>query len=116
MKNQQGYKRILVAVDFSTHSEAAFQQAVWLARTQSASVVLVHALPDLRQVAHRASTLAKLDLLQGEGELFQREVRQASDAKMRQMIAKHKADDLDIRVETLLGEPFVELIHAVQAE
>jgi len=67
-------------------------------------------------VAHRASALAKLDLLQGEGEIFQREVRQATDAKMRQLIRKHQADDLNIKVETLLGEPFVELIHAVQSE
>ncbi|MEQ1829537.1 MAG: universal stress protein [Pirellula sp.] len=116
MSDQQRYKRILVAVDFSAHSEAAFQQAIWLARTQGASVVLAHTLPDLREVAHRASALAKLDLLQGEGELFQREIRQASDGKMRRMIEKHRASDLDIKVETLLGDPFVELIHAVQSE
>jgi nucleotide-binding universal stress UspA family protein len=116
MMNDNGYKRILVAIDFSSHSEAAFLQAVWLARTQGASVVLVHTLPDLLKVAHRASALAKLDLLQGEGEIFQREVRQATDAKMRQLIKKHQADDLNIKVETLLGEPFVELIHAVQSE
>ncbi len=114
--DENGYQRILVAMDFSAHSEAAFLQAVWLARTQGASIVLVHTLPDLRQVAHRASALAKLDLLQGEGEIFQREVRQVSDAKMRQLIQKHRAEDLDIKVETLLGEPFVELIHAVQSE
>ncbi|MCE3018254.1 MAG: universal stress protein [Pirellula sp.] len=116
MMDENGFQRILVAIDFSNHSEAAFLQAVWLARTQGASIVLVHTLPDLRQVAHRASALAKLDLLQGEGEIFQREVRQVTDAKMRQLIQKHRAEDLDIKVETLLGEPFVELIHAVQSE
>jgi universal stress protein E len=116
MSDQQPYKRILVAVDFSAHSEAALQQAIWLARTQGASVVLAHALPDLREVAHRASALAKLDILEGEGELFQREIRQASDGKMRRMIEEHRASDLDIKYETLLGDPFVELIHAVQLE
>jgi nucleotide-binding universal stress UspA family protein len=116
MSDQQSYQRILVAMDFSVHSEAAFLQAVWLARTQGASIVLVHTLPDLLKVAHRAPALAKLDLLQGEGEIFEREVRQATDAKMRQLIRKHQADDLNIKVETLLGEPFVELIHAVQSE
>jgi universal stress protein E len=116
MSDQQPYKRILVAVDFSAHSEAAFQQAIWLARTQGASVVLAHTLPDLREVAHRASALAKLDLLQGEGELFQKEIRQASDNKMCRIIEKYRADDLDIKYETLLGDPFVELIHAVQSE
>lgn len=116
MSDQQRFKRILVAVDFSTHSDAAFQQAIWLARTQGAKVVLAHTLPDLREVAHRASALAKLDFLQGEGELFEREIRQASDGKMRRMIEKYKAVDLDIKYETLLGDPFVELIHAVQSE
>jgi len=116
MIDQPRYQRILVAVDFSAYSEAAFRQGMWLARAHGASLVLVHTLPDLRHVAHRASALAKLDLLQGEGELFHREVRQASDAKMRHMIAEHGAKDLDIQVETLLGEPFVELIHAVQSE
>jgi universal stress protein E len=116
MTDQKPYKRILVAVDFSAHSEAALQQGIWLARTQGASVVLAHTLPDLREVAHRASALAKLDLLQGEGELFQREIRHASDGKMRRMIEEHRASDLDIKYETLLGDPFVELIHAVQSE
>jgi universal stress protein E len=116
MSDQQPYKRILVAVDFSAHSEAALQQAIWLARTQGARVVLAHTLPDLREVAHRASALAKLDLLQGDGELFQNEIRQASDGKMRRMIEEHRASDLDIKYETLLGDPFVELIHAVQSE
>jgi universal stress protein E len=110
------YSRILVAIDFSKHSEAALQQAIWIGRIQGAKIVLAHALPDLRKVAHEASYKAKLDLLQGEGELFEREVREKSDSKMRQMILDLKADDLDIQFETLIGESSVELIHAVQAE
>jgi universal stress protein E len=110
------YRRILVAMDFSKYSEAALWQAIWLGRIQGAKIVLAHALPDLRKIAHEASYKAKLDLLEGEGKLFEREVRERSDSKMRQTILEFKADDLDIQFETLIGESFVELIHAVQAE
>ncbi len=111
-----GYRRILVATDFSPHAGAALAQAVWLARQTGASITLANALPDLRRAVHSVSTQAKLDLLYGEGDTFQREVRSKSDAKMRQIIADLGATDLEVKFETLLGEPFVELIHAVQAE
>jgi len=58
----QGYRRILVATDFSPHAAAALRQAVWLARQSGASITLAHTLPDLRRVVHSASTQAKLDL------------------------------------------------------
>jgi len=116
MKSKLEFQRILVAMDFSTHAKAALRQAIWLARIHGAKIVLAHALPDLRKIAHEASYEARLDLLEGEGELFEREVREKSDSKMRQMILALSADDLDIKFETLIGESFVELIHAVQAE
>jgi nucleotide-binding universal stress UspA family protein len=112
----QDYRRILVATDFSPFAQAALQQAAWLARQSGASITLAHTLPDLRRVVHSASTQAKLDLLYGKGETFQREVRQNSDARLRQTIANLQAPELEITYETLLGEPFVEVIHAVQAE
>ena len=116
MSGNTGYQRILVATDFSPHADAALKQGVWLARHTAASITLAHTLPNLREVVHSASVQAKLDLLYGEGDKFQREVRKSSDAKMRRMIADLGAVDLDVRCETLLGQPFVELTHAVQAE
>lgn len=116
MTSTTGYQRILVATDFSPYSEAALQQAVWIARQTGASITLAHTLADLRRVAHNASTKAKLDLLCRDGEEFQREVRRTSDAKMRRMIMDLAASDLDVAYETLLGEPFLELTHAVQSE
>jgi universal stress protein E len=111
-----GYRRILVATDFSAHSDAALQQAVWLARQTGAGVVLAHTLPNLRQAVHSSSYKARLDLLYGEGDQFQREIRQESDTKMRRSILNLNAMDLNIKFETLLGEPFVELTHAVLQE
>lgn len=111
-----GYKQILVATDFSPHADAAIKQAVWLARQTGARIVLAHTLPDLRRAVHGTSYEARLDLLYGDGETFQRELRQESDTKMRRTIQDLNSMDLDVKFETLLGEPFVELTHAVQAE
>jgi nucleotide-binding universal stress UspA family protein len=113
---KQGYERLLVATDFSPHADAAIEQAVWLARQSGARIVLAHTLPDLRRALHGTSYQARLDLLYGEGDLLQRELRQESETKMRRMILDLNAMDLDVKFETLLGEPFVELTHAVQAE
>lgn len=114
--SQVGYKQILVATDFSSHADAALKQAVWLARKTGAGIVLAHTLPDLRRAVHSSSYKARLDLLYGEGDLFQREIRQESDTKMRRLILNLNATDLDVKFETLLGEPFVEITHAVQQE
>lgn len=111
-----GFKRILVAIDFSQHSEAALRQAVWLARTVGAQITLAHTLPDLRRAVHSVSHQANLDLLYSEGSVFQREVRRDSDSKMQRIIIDLHAADLDVKVETLLGAPYAEITHAVQQE
>jgi nucleotide-binding universal stress UspA family protein len=114
--DEVGYHRILVATDFSPHAEAALKQAVWLTRRTGASLVLAHTVPDLQRAVHSASYKARLALLYGEDDLFQREICQESETKMRRSIVNLKATDLNIKFETLLGEPFVEITHAVQQE
>jgi len=116
MTTEQGYKRILVAMDFSPSADAALQQAVWLARKVGAKITLAHTLPDLRRVVHTASYQARLDLLSGEGSVFEREVRQESDTRMRKIVVDLNAADLDVTVETLLGAPYTEITHSVQQE
>lgn len=116
MDSAHGFRKILVATDFSPPAEAALRQAIWLARLSGAQVVLAHVRGDLRKVVHSASTKAKLDLLLGSGDQFEHEVRQRSDARMRKLVADLDASGIEIRYETLLGEPFVEIIHAVQQE
>lgn len=110
------FERILVATDFSPFADAALSQAVWLARRCGAELVLAHTVENLRQAAHVLTYQAKIDLLTAEGELFQKEIRSKSDDKLRQQITAANAPDLKIRFETLLGEPFIELTHAVQQE
>lgn len=114
--NSRGFERILVATDFSPHSEAALKQAVWMARQSGAAIVLAHMLPDRVRMDYSETLRAQLDMLYGEGELLPREIREKSDARMKLMAAGLNATDLNIRFETLPGEPFVELTHAVQQE
>jgi len=110
------FNNILVATDFSPHTDAALRQAIWLARAASAKITLAHSLPDLRRLMYSASLQARMDLLYGEGNQFQQEIRQKSNDAMRKKIVDLKATDLAVTYETLLGEPYVQLTHAVQAE
>ena len=117
MSNRKpGYQRILVATDFSPPADAALKQAVWLARQNGAKIVVMHTLPDRLREVHSETMRAQLDLLYGDGESVPSEIRQKTEARMKQVIVDLQATDLDVRFETLPGEPFVELTHAVQEE
>lgn len=110
------FKNVLVGMDFSASADAALKQAFWLAQKSAAKLVLVHALRDLRQAMHRASYESRLDFLYGEGLKFQREIRQESDEKMRQIVAPFVNAGLEVKCETLVGDPSVALVYAAQAE
>lgn len=115
MTTKLEYRRILVAADFSPASQAALNQAVWVARESGAGITLVHVLPDLRRGMHSASIDAKLDLLYGEGSRFYQEVVGDGELHLRRMIDEASAAaDVDIRTKTLLGEPVVEICRAAQ--
>jgi len=110
------YHKILVATDFSSASEAALAQGVWLARQSGAKLVLAQSLPDLRQLVSTLPLEARRDFFYGDGDLFDREVRRESDAKLKQTIDNLNAPDIDITSETLLGTPYIAITHAVQQE
>ena len=111
-----GYQKILVATDFSPCSEAALNQGVRLARQTGAKLVLAHTLPDLRQLVATLPVEARRDFFYGEGDLFDKEVRRESDAKLQQAISRLNAPEIDITSETLLGTPYFEITHAVQQD
>jgi nucleotide-binding universal stress UspA family protein len=108
-----GYSNILVAIDFSPHSDAALKQAVWLARTNRGRIVLAHSLRDLRRVLQ---STPQLELVYGDADRFQRELRREADQKLRNRVMELGARDVVISYETLLGEPYIAITHAVQAE
>ena len=107
MNNQPNYGRILVATDFSSSAEAALKQAVWLARHSSAQVELVNTIPDLSMSLYWGTH---------ERNMNQQELRDRSETKMRRMIVDLGAMDLNVKFHTLIGEPFVEITRAAQAE
>ncbi len=110
------FKKILVATDFQPHSEAALKQAIWLARHSQAKIVLAHVLPDFAKAVLTASREAQHDMIYGQGEKLQKEIREESEARMKFLIEKLDAGDLGIRCETLLGDPAVSIVRAVLQE
>lgn len=110
-----GYRRILVALDFSPHSETALRQAIWLANKSSAQLTLAHVLPDDQKAMRSASIRSRLNLLYGDGAEFQQEVLSKYESQMRRLIAKWGSSALDVKYEVLLGEPFVALSRAAHA-
>ena len=116
MVTKLGYQHILVATDFSAASVSSSKLSVWLSRQFGSNLVLAHTLPDLHRAVHAASFKARMDLLSGDGEIFDREIRQNSGSRLRETIIALDASDIDVKYETLLGEAFVEITHAVQQE
>jgi universal stress protein E len=116
MNNAMGFKNILVATDFTHNAETVLQQALWIADHSNARITLIHVLPDLRKAIVSASPTARYDLLFGQSEQFQEEMREEAQARMRFLIAKLHAEDRDITCRTLLGDPALAIIHAVQQD
>ena len=99
MSADTNYKHILVAIDFSTCAKAALRQAVWFVRNIGAKLTLIYVAPDYKRFSQIAS-----------------EIRQESELKLRQLLMDLHAGDLEVHFKTQIGEPFVEIIHAVQSE
>lgn len=120
MNSELGFQRIVVAMDFSPPAEAAFQQALWLARKTGASITLTHTL----QVRHSSptDTASKSDPLLGlwrnEGESlvdFEMELMHQANAKLKRL-AEKIAGSMEIQTKVYIGEPYAEVTHAVQRE
>ena len=113
---RQGYRKILAATDFSAAADAAVRQAVWAAEQFQSHLVLAHVLADFRKALYAASEAARREAFYGDPDVFQREIRVESDKRLQSVISALGPASAGIRYETLVGEPFVQIIHAVQAE
>lgn len=114
------FNNVLVVTDFSPPSEAAFQQAVWLARKTGASITLAHVL----QARHSSPSEAGpkmdlfLELLVNAGESledFEKAAIREADAKLRRL-ADRIADSIEVPTSVYVGEPYAEITYAVQRE
>jgi nucleotide-binding universal stress UspA family protein len=111
-----GYRGILAATDFSEHGLAALRRAVWVSQQSCKRLVVAHVVADLRKAIHHTSYRARIEFLEGNEEHFQRELRLEADNKLKHQIADLGSTGIEIKYETLLGEPYEELIHSVQQE
>ena len=111
-----GYQAVLAATDFSDHSLAAMRRGAWIAQQCSKRLVVAHVVADIRKAIHHTSYRSRIEFLEGSEEHFQRELRRDADNKLKRQILSLGATDVEIKYETLLGEPYEELIHSVQQE
>ena len=110
------FGRILVATDFSASADAAIKRAIWVAKQAQGKVVIAHVIADLRHAVAHTSYRSRIEFLEGQEEHFQRELRRNSDEKLKKLIHGLGDTGVTIKYETLLGTPYVELIHSVQQE
>lgn len=108
------YQNILVPTDFTPIAQQAVEQACWLGEKSHGRVVLFHALPDIRTMIHSATFNARMDLLEGEGDVFLREVSKDSDAKLDKLIFERGETSAKLMRETAVGEPYVEVVRSVK--
>lgn len=111
-----GYRGVLAATDFSDHGMAALRRAVWVAERTCKRLVVAHVVADIRKAIHHTSYRSRIEFLEGNEEHFQRELRREADNKLKRQILGLGSTGVEIRYETLLGEPYEELVHSVQQE
>lgn len=110
------YRRILAATDFSPYGDAALRRAVWLAQQGPSHVVVANVISDVQEAVSHTSYRSRIEFMEGNDEGFQRELRRTSDNRLKAAIRALGPQSVEVRYETLLGRPHVELIHSVQRE
>src|SRR6185369_2017205 len=116
MNTFNGFKSVLAATDFSAHSVAALHRAIWVAQKSTRQLVVAHVVADIRKAIHHTSYRSRIEFLEGNEEHFQHELRRDADNKLKRQIVGLGSSGVEIKYETLLGEPYEELIHSVQQE
>lgn len=98
------YRRILCAVDFSDHSNAAFYRALDLAERSEAKLFLLHAL-EVQPLLSRWLEREGLSQLTIQVEAKAQEALKALTESVRTRLAK-----LDAKTEITSGKAFVEIL------
>ena len=112
MSTEQSFQYILVAVDFSPSSEAAWKQAIWLTRNAGVSLTLVHAIAESTPLVRSNSVLDALC----DQAVSDQQLQEESDEKLRRLLVESSVGDVDVECVTVFGEPFVEIIKLIQEE
>lgn len=110
------FSKILVATDFSDHSNAALARAVWVAGRSGGEVMLAHVVTDLATAAAESSCDIRHEVMAGHIDKVLTELRHLFRERLEEQLAPFRSAGVTLRHETMLGSPFAEIIRAVERE
>ena len=108
--------KILMATDFSASAETALAQAAYFAAQGDGELTVAHVFDDPRRTAALVVNSPAWGATSPELVDYERQSRRDADERFQAWIAAHPTDGVRVRRETLVGKPFVEIIHAVQRD
>jgi len=108
--------KILMATDFSASAETAMAQAIYFAAHGDGELTVAHMIDDPSRTAALMVNSPAWGATSPELVDFDRQSRRDADERLRAWIVAQPTDGIRVRRETLVGKPFVEIIHAVQRD
>jgi len=107
-KMEDHYKRLLIATDFSEHSEFAFSQGLQLAKNLNAQIDLAHVVDP--HIFLPLRTIAVQSVL----EEYQKEIRKEAKIKLKKYVEEHSDSKDFFESHVLNGNPAKEIIDACE--
>lgn len=109
-------RNILVAADFSPHSEAALRRAIVVARAFGAKIKVAHALEDVREAMAVMRREARWELVAGDINKYQQALCEESERKLDEFLKPLADSGVSLSHETRIGTPYIQLVHAVEEQ
>ncbi len=98
-------KQIATALDFSDASESVLNAAIALAKSQSATLHILHVMEPEPSYTAYGMTPEEFPAIQ----IFQQESQKRAEIKLNQAMATAQAELSDVRTELMIGSP----LHAI---
>ena len=98
-------KQIATALDFSDASESVLNAAIALAKSQSATLHILHVMEPEPSYTAYGMTPEEFPAIQ----IFQQESQKRAEIKLSQAMATARAELADVRTELMIGSP----LHAI---
>ncbi len=98
-------KQIATALDFSDASESVLNAAIDLAKSQSATLHIIHVMEPEPSYTAYGMTPEEFPAIQ----IFQQESQKRAEIKLSQAMATARAELSDVRTELMIGSP----LHAI---
>ena len=110
------FDRLLAATDFSEFGTIAIRRAAQFAETFGSRLTVAHSITVVRTAIATMPLEARWELVAGDIDKFERELRRDSDQQLEKLIAPlRKRKNLNIEGLSLTGLAYYEIIHAVQS-